>query len=62
MSTVQKDKDSLWTAVTQDYFRIKTVELGVYRPDRSIYQVNKKAAARWHNHQSGYEPHLHDNY
>ena len=41
MSKFKKYKDCLWTAATQDYCIIKTVELGSYGPDRSILKVNK---------------------
>ena len=39
MSTVQKEKDSLWMSVTQEHRITKTMVCGAHRPDRFIQQV-----------------------
>ena len=39
MSTVQKDKDYLWTYDIQYDCSIKTVELGSYRPDSHGWEL-----------------------
>ena len=60
-STVQKEKDSLWTSATQYFWTIKNVELGAYQPGRYILRFNNTTAARWLDHQEIFEPHMHDN-
>ena len=62
MSTIQKEKYSIWTSANQDFRTIKNVELDAYKPDRYIFRVNNKTAAWCHDHQEIFDPILHDNY
>ena len=61
ISTIQKEKDSLWKGATQDHCIIKSAELGAYIPDKYILQFNKTTAARQRNHPEGYKHQLHEN-
>ena len=60
MSTVKKKEDSSWTYSTQDNCRTKNGVLFAYRPDRSVYQVNKSTALMRRYHQEIFYPHLYD--